>query len=137
MNDRPRLVVDNNVLISRLLLPASVPAQAVRKAVDTGQLLVSDATMQELATVLARRKLDAYISVEDRQEFLRLLGRLAKRVPASYVVHACRDPKDNIILEAAVNGHADLIITGDSDLLALEIFHEIPIVTPPVYLSRA
>jgi predicted nucleic acid-binding protein len=45
-----RMVVDTNVLISLHLLPSSVPGQAVRKAVDNGVLLVSEATMNELPT---------------------------------------------------------------------------------------
>ena len=45
----PRVVVDTNVLVSRLLLPDSVSARAVRHIVDTGRLLASDATLTELA----------------------------------------------------------------------------------------
>ncbi len=62
MRLRERLVTDTNALISRLLLPSSIPGQAVRKAVDNGLLLVSEATMEELADVLARPKFDRYIS---------------------------------------------------------------------------
>lgn len=135
MTTRPRIVIDNNVLISRLLLPGSVPGRAVRKAVDAGQLLVSDATLAELAAVLARPKFDPYITIADRQEFIRLLGRIAERIPITYTVHACRDPKDNMILEVAVNGHADLILTGDQDLLTLRTFQEIPITSPSSYIE--
>jgi hypothetical protein len=53
---RARVVVHTNILVSRLLLADSVPAQAVRKAVNEAQVLVSDATMIELADVLARPK---------------------------------------------------------------------------------
>jgi putative PIN family toxin of toxin-antitoxin system len=137
MTTSPRIVIDNNVLISRLLLPGSVPGRAVRKAVDTGQLLVSDSTLTELANVLARQKFDAYVTISDRQEFIRLLGRIAERIPITYTVHACRDPKDNMILEVAVNGRADLIITGDQDLLALDVFQEVPIVTPASFLAQS
>ena len=55
---RQRIVVDTNALVGRLLLPSSVPGQAVRRAVDNGILLVSEATMDELADVLARAKFD-------------------------------------------------------------------------------
>lgn len=54
MRSRLRIVVDTNALVSRLLLPSSVHGQAVRKAVDDSILLVSEATMNELADVLAR-----------------------------------------------------------------------------------
>jgi uncharacterized protein len=136
MRLRERLVTDTNALISRLLLPSSIPGQAVRKAVDNGLLLVSEATMEELADVLARPKFDRYISLEDRQQFLRLLGRLAEFVPIVYPVRACRDPKDDKFLEVALNGNAAVILSGDSDLLALHPWQGIPILSPAEYLKR-
>ena len=136
MKARERVVVDNSALVSRLLLPHSVPGRAVRKAVDEAQLLVSEATLTELADVLSRAKFDAYVTIEDRQEFFRLLGRIAELVPTTYTVRACRDPGDDKFLELAVNGSADLIVTGDQDLLALDPFREIPILTPAGYLAR-
>jgi predicted nucleic acid-binding protein len=48
---------------------------------------------------------------------------------------ACRDPKDDKFLELAVNGRANLIISGDADLLALNPFREIPIVTPATFVQ--
>jgi uncharacterized protein len=135
MRTRTRIVVDTNALVSRLLLPASVPGQAVRKAVDNGILLVSEATMNELADVLARPKFDRYISLEDRQQFLRLLGRLADFVPIVYPVHACRDPRDDKFLEVALNGKAELIVSGDADLLALHPWQGIFILSPADYLK--
>lgn len=136
MTPRERIVVDTNVLISRLLLPDSIPGRAVRKAVDIGQLLVSEGTMAELADVAGRAKFDPYLSIADRQEFIRLLGRIAEMVPILRVVHACRDPRDDKFLEAAVNGRADLILTGDRDLLALDPFLGIAILSPGAYLAR-
>jgi putative PIN family toxin of toxin-antitoxin system len=135
MRPRQRIVVDTDALVSRLLLPESVPGQAVRKAVDNGILLVSEATMNELADVLARPKFDRYISLADRQQFLRLLGRLAELVPIVYPVRECRDPRDDKFLEVALNGKADLIVTGDADLLALDPWQEIAIVSPAAYVK--
>jgi predicted nucleic acid-binding protein len=60
-----RLVVDTNVLVSRLLAPRSVPARAVRDAADNHRLLASAATLAELADVLARAKFDPYLSLAD------------------------------------------------------------------------
>lgn len=136
MKARERVVIDTNTLISRLLLPASVPAQAVRKAVAEVQLLASDATMMELADVLARPKFGPYVTIAERQEFLRLFDRIAERIPIIHMVHACRDPKDDKFLELAVNGEAHLIITGDADLLTLRPFRGINILTPASYLTR-
>ncbi|HTS52668.1 MAG TPA: putative toxin-antitoxin system toxin component, PIN family [Burkholderiales bacterium] len=131
-----RIVVDTNALISRLLVPESLPGRAVRRAIDTAQLLVSEATLTELADVLSRPRFDAYVSIEDRQEFFRRLSRVVEVVPITYVVRACRDPNDDKFLELAVNGNADLIITGDDDLLVLHPFRGIPIMTPASFLER-
>lgn len=136
MKARERIVVDTNVLVSRLLLSASTPARAVRRAVDEGQLLVSEATMTELAEVLAREKLDPYVTLEERRAFLRLLGHIASMVPIVHRIRACRDPRDDKLLELAVNGEAAVVITGDRDLLALAPFRGIPILTPAAYLAR-
>lgn len=136
MRARKRIVADTNCLISRLLLPKSVPGEAVRHAVEYGSLLVSEATMNELADVLSRPKFDRYITLEDRQQFLRLLGRLAEFVAAVYTVRECRDPKDNKFLEVALSGKADVILTGDADLLTLNPWREIAILSPAQYLKR-
>ena len=134
MKAKERLVIDTNAFISRLLLPSSIPAQAVRKAVDSGKVLVSEATLNELADVLSRAKFDAYVTLEERQQFLRLLARIVELVPIVYRVRVCRDPKDDRILEVAVNGSADFIVTGDQDLLSLKHFQDIRIISPAVYL---
>ena len=136
MNARERVVVDTNTLISRLLLLVSVPAQAVRQVVAEAQLLASDATLMELAEVLARSKFDRYLTVSERQEFLRLFGRVAERIPIIHVVQACRDPKDDKFLELAVNGSAHLIVTGDADLRGFHPFRGIDILSPASYLTR-
>jgi uncharacterized protein len=50
-------------------------------------------------------------------------------------IAACRDPKDEKFLELAVNGHADLIVSGAAALLVLNPFREIPIVTPATFVQ--
>jgi len=132
---RKRVVIDTNVLVSRLLLPDSIPAQAVRKARREGRLLVSEATMYELADVLSRRKLDRYVSVENRKQFIRELRRVAELIPIIQIVRECRDPRDDKFLEVALNGRADVIIIGDDDLLALDPWREIAMVSPAEYLQ--
>lgn len=129
MSEALRVVCDTNTLISYLLLPNSVSSIAVRKAFEQGVLLVSESTLNELADVLSRPKFDRYISLEDRQAFLRLFSRMYERVNIVYPVNACRDPKDNQFLEVAVNGGASMIITGDADLLVLHPFQGISILT--------
>ena len=136
MRTRQRVVVDTNVLVSRLLLADSIPAQAVREARRKGTLLVSEATMQELADVLARPRFDRYVSIEDRKQLLRLLARVAEFVPIVNQVRECRDPKDDKFLEVALNGRADLILTSDRDLLVLHPWRNIEILSPADYLTR-
>ena len=133
---RARVVVDTNVLISRLLLPASVSARAVRQIVEHSQLLASEATLTELADVLSRDKFDRYVDVSDRQAFFLQLVRIVERVPITYLVHGSRDQKDDMFLELAVNGHADYIVSGDQDLLLLSPFRDIPILNPARYLEQ-
>lgn len=136
MRARRRVVLDTNTLISGVLLGDSVPGQAVRKAVADGHLLMSEASLYELADVLSRKKFDRYLSVEDREEFVRLVLRVAEMVPIVSAVHECRDETDNRILEVAVNGGAELIVSGDRDLLMLNPFRGIPVLKPGDYLRE-
>ena len=101
---RARVVVDSNVLVSRLVLPRSLPAHAVHKAEWEAILLISDVTMYELADVRAGPKFDRYISLEDRKSFLQRLRYIAEIVPLIQLVRGCRDPKDDKFLEVARNG---------------------------------
>jgi putative PIN family toxin of toxin-antitoxin system len=135
MQGRTRIVLDSNALVSRLLLPDSIPGQAVRKAVEEGDILMSESTLFELADVLGREKFNAYVSIQDREEFLRMLGRIVEMVTILHAVHDCRDVRDNQILEVAVNGQATVIVTGDEDLLVLNPFRDILILKPADYLK--
>ncbi|MBK9446399.1 MAG: putative toxin-antitoxin system toxin component, PIN family [Betaproteobacteria bacterium] len=132
-----RLVVDTNVLISRLLSPRSVAARAVDLAIAEGRLLVSEATLSELARVLARPKFDRYVEIQDRQEFIRYLSTQVEVVTILQRFRACRDPKDDMFLDVAINGQASTIITGDADLLVLDPFMKIRIVTPAMWVDRS
>jgi putative PIN family toxin of toxin-antitoxin system len=86
--------------------------------------------------VLARPKLDHYLTLKMRQEFLLELGEIAELVPVIQRIRACRDSRDDKFLELAVNGEADLILTGDRDLLALNPFRGISIESPAEYLAK-
>jgi len=135
MQGRRRIVLDTNALVSRLLIPGSIPGQAVRKAVEEGEILMSESTLFELADVLGREKFNTYISIQDRKEFLRMLGRIVEMVTILHAVHDCRDDRDNQILEVAVNGQAQVIVTSDEDLLVLNPFRGISILSPVDYLK--
>ena len=136
MTEFLRFVVDTNVLVSRLLAPRSTAAQAVDLALDRGNLLGSEETLAELVEVLARHKFDPYVSREDRREFIRMLGGVMQLVPITRRVTACRDPRDDKFLDIALAGDAAAIISGDRDLLVLNPWHGIPIVTPAAFIVR-
>jgi uncharacterized protein len=136
MRTPERVVVDTNVFVSRLLRFDSVPGRAAEKAIHTDALLVSQATMSELADVLAQAKFDRYVTIEQRLQFIRLIAQTAKFVPIIHPIRECRDPKDDKFLEVALNGRADVIITGDVDLLAMHPWREVAIVTPANYIRR-
>ena len=134
--NKSRIVIDTNVFISALLIKKSLHFQVVNIAFKQGIILYSDATFTELQQVLARHKFDKYITVEERNIFLFKLANESKSVVIQEEIKACRDAKDNKFLELAVNGNADSIVTGDTDLLVLNPFREIEIITPEVFVSR-
>src|SRR5450432_4006074 len=136
MPNTSRLVVDTNVFVSAIILPLSVPRRAVDQALGRGVVLFSEAAMNELADVLLRKKLDHYVSREGRQRFLRELASAAEFVSIVRIVRQCRDPKDDKFLEAALNGRADVIITGDADLLRMHPWRGVAILSPGNYLKN-
>jgi len=133
---RERIVVDTNVLISGVLSNTSIPALALEKAITDGQLLESTATLRELMETLLSSKFDPYVSRERRDALLLRLAPLIEIVTVVQEVRASRDANDDKFLEVAVNGRADVIVTGDRDLLALNPFREIAILAPADYLGR-
>ena len=64
-------------------------------------------------------------------------GGVVRMVAITQRIHACRDPKDDKFLDVALTGEAQLIVTGDQDLLALHPFHGIEFLTPTAFLQRA
>lgn len=136
MKAAQRLVVDTNVFVSAILFANSLPRQAVTKILGSGVLLLSEQTANELKEVLFRPKLDRYVSREERILFLAQLETVAERVAVIQIIRECRDPKDDTFLEVAVNGMADVIVTGDADLLGMSPWRGIEILSPSAYLDR-
>jgi uncharacterized protein len=132
-----RLVVDTNVFASAIIFPRSVPRQVVDDALDQAVVLFSEATMNELTEVLSRPKFDRYVSRRERELVLARIGSAAEFVPIIRLVRACRDPKDDKFLEVALNGRADVIITGDAGLLALHPWRGIAMLSPSGYLNAS
>ena len=134
---KPRVIFDTNALISRLLLPQSVAGRAVRRLLELAQPLVSESTLEELAKTLSRDKFDRYVTLADRQEFFQKFARVAEWVEVTTIVRECRDPRDDQFLELAIDGGANLIVSGDADLLALSPFRTVVILAPAATLAMS
>jgi len=129
-----RAVLDTNILISAVLTRGK-PFQALRWVLDHGVLIFSDPTFEELATRLQKPKFDRYVSQKRRNELLADLEAVAEWTAINGVVQACRDPDDDKFLETALVAQAECIVTGDGDLLALNPFEHIRIVTAASFLE--
>ncbi len=116
-----RVVLDTNVVLSAMVFPGG-PAGQVRLAWQRGRLqpLVSAATLQELVRVLAYPKFRLTKSEQDELLADYLPYAETVRIPQPPpAVPACRDPQDLPFMELARVGRAQMLISGDRDLLAI------------------
>ena len=102
---------------------------------ENGVLLFSNETFEELRTRFFRSKFDRYVSGTGRALFLAQLEAVSEWVSITGAKLGCRDPDDDKLLETALLGEADYLVTGDRDLLAMSPFHEIPTLTPAEFLA--
>lgn len=133
-----RAVVDANVLVSALIkLTGSVGPVLLRLRQRAYTLLISRATLDELAEVLHRPRLRAKYRLSDRdvRAILRLIVLRCELIRPERRITACRDPRDDKFLELALSGRAQVIVSGDEDLLTMSPFEGIPIVSPAKFLS--
>lgn len=130
-----KVVVDTNIFVSAFL--GSKNAKLIVRDIFTGQyaLIMSQEQLKEIEKVLQRPKFKKYIHPHELQEFISLLG-LKVFTPSYYgKINDCRDAKDNMILEAAVYGNANFIISGDEDLLVLNPYRWIYILNPVSFIK--
>ena len=130
-----RVVIDTNAWVSRLLLSSSTSARAVDRALDDHEVVVSDALIEELADMLSREKFDRYVSLADREEFLRRVLWIARTIPVLSIVEDCRDPDDNRLLALALDSESEVVLTGDRDLLSSHPWRGIALVPPHEFLA--
>lgn len=128
-----RAIIDTNVLLSGFFWHSA--PHALLEHVRSGEitLVMSPALLAELADVISRPKFDSILvrSNTSRERTLDELRRLAEIIEAPPLPQpVCRDADDDAVLAAAVAGLADLIISGDDDLLSLKQFNTIPILAP-------
>lgn len=132
MKRRPRWVVDTNVLVSAFLwkgTPGRVIELAGEKEV---QLFTSRILLDELAATLAKKKLLKYVQATGltADQMLASYQRIATLVTARRLgTPVSRDADDDAVLACALAARANLIVSGDDDLLSLKSFNGIPIVT--------
>lgn len=132
-----RFIVDANVIISASLSKYSVPFRALEMVLDHHTLLISEETFIELKNTLYKSKFDKYFSPDDaRPGVLNTILKYSSVIIPYINVLVCRDPDDNKYLELAHSGKADCIITSDPDLLVLNPFENISILTPKEFLDR-
>lgn len=132
-----RVAIDTNVFVSTIIKPENrVGMIVVRMRNGEYTLLYSEEMLEELTRVITRDKIwKKYKLTDDTfNAFLNSIIEHGERVQVFTVVNVCRDPDDNILLSLALDGKADYIVSGDKDLLVLNPFREIPIITPGEFL---
>ena len=134
-----RAVADTNVLLSGLFWRGRPHALLEQVRAGTLTLISSPALLAELAEVMNRPKFQAILvrSNTDSEQTLGELRRLAEIIdPPRLPAPVSRDPSDDAVLALAAASQADLIITGDADLLTLGSHAGIPIIDPAEALTR-
>ena len=102
-------------------------------------MVSSPALLAELADVIGRAKFDAILvrANTSREQALAEVRQLAEVVePPPLPAPVCRDPDDDEVLALALAARVDLIVSGDDDLLVLQAFEGIPILTPAQAVQR-
>jgi putative PIN family toxin of toxin-antitoxin system len=114
-----KAVIDTNIWISALLNPFGYPAR-IRKSFEKGvfQVVVSEPILEELADVLNRPRIrEKYdVTPEDIEEILTLIEERSEHVLLSGNIEICRDKDDNLIIETAIKGKAEYLVTRDDDV---------------------
>lgn len=117
-SSRIRIVIDTNVwvsyLIGKCLVNLTLPLGK-----DQIRLLHSEESFYELIQVVRRPKLRQYFTEEDVSELIELVNLRTQWIDVTEEADACRDPKDNFLLDLSWCGKADYLVTGDQDLLVL------------------
>ena len=134
-----RVVVDTNTTVSAFLW-GGTPRQLFNLAIEGGiTLLSSDAMVQELENTLNKPKLEKYVKLSGKTpselvaDFVKLVTLVE---PAEIPADAVRDPDDVKVLATAVSGKATHIVSGDDDLLSLNVYAGIPIMKVRDFIER-
>jgi uncharacterized protein len=127
-NNGMRVVIDTNIWIS-FLIGKSLTGLTDAIIANRVQVLFSDDLFSELLEVLQRPKFKKYFSSAAIEQLLALLYEKIAWVNVVDEFTDCRDKKDNFLLNLSVSGQANYLITGDADLLVLNPFHGVEIIS--------
>jgi uncharacterized protein len=130
-----RVVLDSNVLISAVISPLGKPSRCLVWVLENAALIMAESVIEEVETRLSRPRFAKYVDDAKRRAFIADLRAASLLVELTGELRACRDPDDDKLLETAVLGNADCLVTGDKDLLVLDPFQGIPIITPSQFLG--
>ena len=134
-----RAIIDTNVFVAGLLWRGSPHVLLEHARAGTLAVISSSTLIAELADVLGRAKFAAILSktstsLERTLAEVRQLAELIDPPPLKHPV--CRDSTDDHVLSLALSANADMVVSGDDDLLVLRSFANIPIVTPTEAVQR-
>ena len=140
MNLLWRVVFDTSTLVGAALKPGSVPHQALSLALARCDICASAQTWLELESVMQRDRFDRYLSRGARLEFVALWRQSMQffavtAAEEAALLPACRDPKDNKFLALAQVCQAHALISSDDDLLVLNPWRGVAVLTPATFLS--
>ncbi len=123
-----RVVIDTNIWISFLIGKTLI---GLKDAIISGRItiLFSEELFAELIEVLQRPKFKKYFSATAIEQLIVLLYDRVEWIEITRHFDDCRDKKDNFLLDLSVSGYADYLVTGDDDLLTLNPFYGIEIVS--------
>lgn len=133
---KSKYVFDANCLVSSVLSPNSSNSRALFYAIDKGDVITSEECFREFVEVIFRKKFDKYFTREERRIILIEIEKRMSFISVNSNFTVSRDPKDDKYLHLAFDGKADFLITGDKDLLVLNPFHGIRIVSPSDFLNQ-
>lgn len=136
---KKKLIFDTNALISAVIDAKSGAARAFETAKRKHNLFISKETIAELKNVIERRKFDRYFIGNDinrRADFLNDYQKSAQLVEVTETATECRDKDDNKFLSLALSVGADIIVSGDNDLLVLNPYRNIKIITIRQYTNE-
>ena len=129
---------DTNILIRAVIRPkGTVGPIATRLREGAFVLIISPPLFEELVEKLNLPRIRGKYSIDAEaiETFVAELAASGEMVAPTRRIEVCRDADDNAVLEAAVAGRANYIVTGDEDLLVLDPFEDIRIITPRVFLD--